>query len=181
MSGAKEVRLARDDEIERVHRVMLDAFEEYRAWPNPSSALDETREQFRHAIEDGGAIVALTAERIVGCVRFRVAWTTPVEGATRELVGRAESGKKVGPTPGGAVVFSRMAVLPEARRRGIGAALLAHIELVGRRLGLEWIETTARSQQPDNRPYYKKLGFEVTGYAERYGIADITTFLRKPL
>jgi GNAT superfamily N-acetyltransferase len=149
------LRLAEPNEADVVHTVMRAAFIESEAEELPSSALDETVDDVRRALEEGGAVLALVDGRTVGCLRYRIA-----DGALR---------------------FSRMGVLPEARKRGVGAAMVAYVEAHARRLGLERVELTARSQQPDNRPYYQRLGYTVVGYSERYGVADLVTHMRKTL
>jgi GNAT superfamily N-acetyltransferase len=109
----------------------------------------------RQAIAEGGAVLAFLDGRAVGSLRFRV------EGRT--------------------LWFCRMSVLPEARKQGLGVALVEYVEAHARRLGCTRVELTARSQQPDNRPYYQRLGYEVTGYSERYGVADLVTHMAKTL
>jgi GNAT superfamily N-acetyltransferase len=74
-----------------------------------------------------------------------------------------------------------MAVLPGYRGRGIGSALIRWIEERAVRLGAAKIKLSARSQQPDNRPFYLRLGYAITGYSPRYGISDIETHMEKPL
>jgi GNAT superfamily N-acetyltransferase len=149
------LRLAEPHEVEMMHAVMRAAFIESEARELPSSALDETVDDVRRALADGGAVLALVDGRAVGCLRFRI--------------------------DGRALVFSRMGVLPEARKRGVGAAMVAYVEAHARRLGLRSVELTARSQQPDNRPYYQRLGYTIVGYSERYGVADLSTHMRKTL
>ena len=148
-----DIRVARGIDAARVRDVMLLAFDEYRAFALPSSALDESLEEIERAIERGGALLVVEGERDVGSVRFEV--------------------------KGDALGFSRLAVVPHARGRGLGAAMIARLESMARSLDLARVEITVRSQQPDNRPYYERLGYEVTGYGERYGVPDLVTKMRK--
>ncbi|MFW6049942.1 MAG: GNAT family N-acetyltransferase [Myxococcota bacterium] len=152
------IRLARPGEAERVHRLMADAFEEYRAQPHPSSALGEDVEAVRRAMEGGGAILAFEGDEPVGSGRF--IWK------------RREDGRL-------ALAFERLAVPPAHRGRGIGAAMIEWLEAHARDGGADVVEVTVRSQQPDNRPYYLRRGYRITGYSARYGIPDIRTHMEK--
>ena len=149
------VRLARPDEIALVWQLMLAGFDETRSFPLPSSALEENLDDVRRAIGGGGAVIAFSGDEAVGCARFRVAAAT--------------------------LTFSRMTVVPRARGAGIGAALVGYLEAHARRLGLAAVELTARSEQPDNRPFYEELGYRVVGYSERYGLPKLSTHMRKTL
>ena len=151
------IRLAAPDEADVVHAVMMEAFAEYRAYPNPSSALDETREDVRRELARGGGVLALDGSRVVGSLRFVV---------------------ERGP---GRFSFARMGVVPDARGRGIGGQMLDFVESHARELGFSAIKTAARSQQPDNRPYYESRGYVVTGSFDRYGVAGLRTEMQKTL
>ena len=164
---------------------MLAAFEEYRAFALPSSALDESLADIERAIARGGALVVVDGTRDIGSVRFEVPEALRAQAAAWE--------RDVAPTPNesqtgardrayhGALAFARLAVVPDARGRGLGAALIARLESLATSLGLGAVEITVRSQQPDNRPYYERLGYEVAGYGERYGVRDLVTKMRKVL
>jgi ribosomal protein S18 acetylase RimI-like enzyme len=149
------VRLAQPNEAELVWKLMRAGFEEYRAYALPSSALSESLAEVRRELAKGGAVLAFVGERPVACARFKM------ENRT--------------------LSFSRMAVLPEVRRAGIGKTLVNYLEAHARRRGLDEVTLTARSEQPDNRPYYEKLGYKVVGYSERYGLAKLVTHMRKSL
>lgn len=155
-----KIRLARPDEAARVHAVMRAAFDEYRAQPTPSSALLETVQDVRLAMEHGGALLGFDGETAVASGRF--GWRVRDDGTA-------------------ALFYERLAVLPSHRGRGIGRAMIAWLEHHARVGGARVVEVTVRSQQPDNRPYYQALGYRITGYSERYGIADIRTHMEKAL
>ncbi len=59
--------------------------------------------------------------------------------------------------------------------------MVAWLEAFASAQGCTEVRAEARSQQPDNRPYYLALGYEIIGYSGRYGIPDIRTHLRKRL
>lgn len=191
------IRLAHDREAELVHRLTLTGFEETRAFPNPSSALAETVDDVRRAMVDGWALLAFAGGRPAGTARFRARWTDPPDDPGEKVRSAAAALRSPAPRDGtrariderasgatgdhGVLVFSRMAVVPDQRRQRVGLGMLRWLEGLARALGLDAVETTARSQQPDNRPYYERQGYRITGYGERYGIPDITTYMRKDL
>ena len=152
------IRLAELHEAAIVHDVMVRAFREYAAFANPSSALRETVDDVRASMVRGGALLAFSGDgpdgRAVGSVRFH---------AESELE------------------LLRLAVLPELRGSGVGSALVAHVETIARERGYAAVRVYARSQQPDNRPWWLARGYEVDGHSERYGIADLRTHMLKPM
>lgn len=151
------IRLAEPEEAHVVFAVMKAAFAEYASEAHPSSALHESIDDLERAMERGGAIVALDGDRYVGSGRFEVAHD------------------------GSWLCFERLAVLPAERHRGLGSRMIDWLERHARARGLHEIRVTARSREPDNRPYYESRGYEITGYSARYGIPDIRTHMRKRL
>lgn len=151
------IRLAAPEESHVVHAIMLAAFAEYASEEHPSSAIGETIDDVEAAMASGGGLLALRRGRPVASGRF--------------TVDREE----------GYLSFERLAVLPAERGRDLGGRMIAWLEAHARALGLGEVRVTARSREPDNRPYYQARGYEVTGYSERYGIPDIRTHMRKRL
>ena len=58
-----------------------------------------------------------------------------------------------------------------ARERGVGRALMAEAERVGRDLGAAFCEVTAGHHRPEARHFYESLGYD----------ASVTAYLRKKL
>jgi len=58
-----------------------------------------------------------------------------------------------------------------ARERGVGRALMAEAERVGRDMGAAFIELTAGHHRPEARQLYESLGYD----------ASVTAYLRKKL
>ena len=58
-----------------------------------------------------------------------------------------------------------------ARERGVGRALMAEAERIGRELGAGFIELTAGHHRPEARHLYESLGYDPT----------VTAYLRKKL
>ena len=134
--GGEIVRLTvvDGDEAALVRRLMLAAFEEFRGTLEPpSSALDETVEETRRAIDAGGAAVAWVGEEAVGSARF----------LSREKY----------------LYVGRLAVLPAFRGRGIAAALMGLMEEQARLRGLPEVRVEVRLSLPGNVAFFRRLGF----------------------
>jgi GNAT superfamily N-acetyltransferase len=58
-----------------------------------------------------------------------------------------------------------------ARERGVGRALMAEAERIGRELGAAFIELTAGHHRPEARQLYETLGYD----------SSVTAYLRKKL
>lgn len=155
------IRPATEHELGTVHAIMMAAFATTAGYKHPSSALQETLSDLRRAVSDGGAILAFADGRPVGSGRFK----------TRSATTNAPS----------FLSYERLAVLPAVAGRGVGSAMVRWLEAHAAALGLEEIRVAARSQQPDNRPFYLERGYKIVGYSERYGVTDIRTHLTKRL
>jgi GNAT superfamily N-acetyltransferase len=155
MIAGLQIVLAREDELPVVRALMMAAFAEYAGYDCPSSALRETEADVRRAAAEGGAILAKLDDRVVGSGRFTI--------------------------DDGALFYERLAVHPASRGRGVGRAMVEWLEARARALGLCEIRTEARSQQPDNRPFYLARGYEIAGYDDDHGIPNLSTRLRKRL
>lgn len=148
------IRPAALEEAPIVHDVMVRAFDEYSSLPNPSSALRESLQDVRDSIARGGALLAWIDGRPVASVRYH---------ADDELE------------------LLRLSVVPKHRGEGIGQRLVDAVEAIARDLGYDSVRVYARSQQPDNRPWWVARGYSIDGYSGRYGIPDLRTHLRKKI
>jgi ribosomal protein S18 acetylase RimI-like enzyme len=125
------------------------AFEEHRGRLDPpSGAHDETAETIRNGLELSRAVLAYAAEHAAGCVFYR-----PAEGH---------------------LYLFRLCVLPAYRRRGLGRALVEHVEGRARDLGLPRIRLGVRIALPRQRAYYERLGYGVVESASHPGYAEPT-------
>jgi GNAT superfamily N-acetyltransferase len=150
------IRLAADAEVETVHRVMRAAFAGTARYAHPSSALRESVEDVRAAIVGGGAVLVRIDGEAVATARF----TRPDADTLR---------------------YARLGVLPGWRGRGLGAQIDAWLADLARAEGRTAIEASARSQMPDNRPFYRRLGYAVVGAEAVYGVPDLRTWMRRSL
>lgn len=157
MTPSTIVRTAEPDETPIVYALMRAGFSETAHNDNPSSALLETLEGVRAKLGEGGAVLAFHHGRPAGSGRFTI------------------------DEDAGHLSYERLAVHPALRGQGIGGAMVDFLEDHARSLGLFEVRADARSQQPDNRPFYLGRGYRILGYAPRYGIPDIRTHLAKTL
>ena len=70
-------------------------------------------------------------------------------------------------------------VLPEHQRRGIGTALVTHLEREGREIGLRKLRLTTVEKARWAVSFYKKLGYDLAGKTERPWGFDV--FMEKEL
>lgn len=103
------MRTARPNDAAAVLAVVQRAFEQYRGRLDPpSGAFSETEERLRAQIQNEHCILAEQNGQAVGCV-----FAAP----RRATVGEGEE-----------MYLHRLAVVPEARRTGVGATLVAAVE-----------------------------------------------------
>ena len=113
---------------------MRRAFAEYSGkLPRESGALLESLDDVRHAMAEGGAVLAFLDAAPVASARYLV----------------EEDALYVG----------RVAVLPEYRRRGIASLVMEFLEGVARQHARAAIRIGVRQSLPSNVALYEKLGY----------------------
>jgi predicted N-acetyltransferase YhbS len=129
------VRPATSDDAPLVRDLMLTAFESLRDLDPPSSAFQETEVDVAAAIARGGAAIAWRGDVPVGSVRFvpEQAW----------------------------LYIARLAVIPEARRQGVAAALMHAAETEAPRFDLHEAHVEMRSHLGGNRALFTALGYQL--------------------
>ncbi|QIZ08378.1 GNAT family N-acetyltransferase [Priestia megaterium] len=133
-----EIRVANLDEIPIVHKLMLDAFEEYRLLDVPSSALNGSEEDLLNAINSGSeqALICLDGEIPVGSARFKL---------------NEDS-----------IYFSRLSVTPHSRGKGIAKEMLLWLEKYAHNNShIKRMECRVRASLAKNISLYKAMGFIV--------------------
>ncbi len=75
--------------------------------------------------------------------------------------------------------LENIAVLPERQGRGVGRALIAHVEAETRRKGLAAVELYTNEKMTENLALYPRLGYRETGRRSEDGFARV--FFRKDL
>lgn len=111
---------------------------------------------------------------------------TPPSGALNETLDDVAARFKAGPVliaeadgafvgslycapKGGGLYLTRMAVRPDRQKQGIGRALLMAAEAEARALGAQKLTLRVRVNLPENRAYFERAGFRVTGKGQDPG------------
>lgn len=145
------------ERAEDVHRLTQEAFRELTWLDPPSGALRETLERVRGDLAAGGGAIAELQGEPVGCLRWE-------------------------PGEDGTLHVRRVAVVPHARRRGVGRALMTWAEEEAGRRGCDAVTVGVRNTLPGNLAFYRGLGYEIVGEHRHDGYAEVTWLgLRKPV
>ena len=140
---------ARMEEAEAIAALIRRAFAQYRGRIQPeASALRESADSVRSAMETDRVVVARREGRIIGCIAIQQ---------------RADL-----------AVARRLAVDPAERRRGVGGALMAEAEVLARGLGFARLRVETRLALAENRMFFKALGFVEGTQASHPGFAHPT-------
>jgi predicted N-acetyltransferase YhbS len=122
----------------------------------PNGVFRETVADVQRAIEEGTVYVAQCGADIVGAVRVQ-----PARGQD-------------------ALYCGRLAVLPAARCRGIGTALMERVERHACEAGYPAVILGVRSELPDNLRFFARLGYRIVGEESHPGYTAPTfAWLRK--
>lgn len=123
---------------------------------------------------------------ILGLVHEAFGALTPPSGALNETLDDVAARFKAGPIllahdsgelvgsvycalKGDGLYLTRMAVRPDRQKQGIGRALLVAAEAEARALGARKLTLRVRTNLPDNRAYFERAGFRVTGQGQDPG------------
>jgi ribosomal protein S18 acetylase RimI-like enzyme len=133
-----EIRLADEKDIQIVHRLMVEAFEEYRSLDVPSSALNEPIDKLINSIKNGSeqALLGLIDGIPLGSIRFTI--------------------KEQG------LYFSRLSVTPNARGKGLAKSMLLWLESYAIEKGKRKMECRVRASIPKNIRLYEALGYIIS-------------------
>lgn len=131
-----EIRPATLHDATAIYSLMMEAFEEYRAAVPPSSALDETIDSVREALQGGqGAAILMEDGRPTAMVRYEI--------------------------EGEAIHFFRLSVVPSRRRRGYAKQLVKWIEHLAVSKGLNYARCKVRQTVQNNVMMYENMGYEI--------------------
>ncbi|MFP7296823.1 GNAT family N-acetyltransferase [Neobacillus niacini] len=133
-----DIRLVNRNEAPIVHKLMLEAFEEYRNLEVPSSALNESVETLLNVFINGSeeALLCFIDGEPLGSLRFTI---------------RDDS-----------VYFSRLSVPPHARGKGIAKALLLWLEKYAIKNGKMKMECRVRTLLSKNISLYEGMGYIIS-------------------
>lgn len=133
------IKLAENlNDYKHVYDIMLQAFEEYRYIDAPSSALNESLSQLQFSLSSGKekAVICYNDHIPIGSARFTI--------------------------NDGITYFSRVSVLPSARRRGVAKEMLKWIEGYSKEALSFKIKCSVRKNLDKNLQLYQNLGYEIT-------------------
>ena len=151
-----EIKQATPQDAELLHSLVQEAFAEYRTtMVVPPSALAETLEEVRAAIETGQVFLAWDGPEAVGTVRYEVHPDYLYVG--------------------------RLAVPPRYRGRGVGAALMVRLEELARDKGLPKVRLGTRQSMPGNLAFYSRLGYTVVERVPHTAGPDFWVWFEKEL
>jgi len=143
------IRAATGEEVDAVVGLIQRAFAQYRGRLQPeSSALSETAATIRSAMATGILLVAIEQGCIAGCV------------SVQRKADFAYAG--------------RLAVDPQARGRGIARRLVAEAESLARQMGVGRLRVDVRLALPENRAFFRALGFAEGSHRCHRGFASPT-------
>jgi phosphinothricin acetyltransferase len=123
-------------EANLVHHVTQEAFREFRGVLNPPNGSDiETVDDVGQQMISGGALIGLVSGSAAAALRITI-------------------------NPGH-LYIGRVGVVPQHRRKGIGAAMIATAEQIAIKLLLPEVRLGTREKLPDNVAFYIRLGYTV--------------------
>jgi GNAT superfamily N-acetyltransferase len=155
-SSPLTLRAATADDAPLLHHLMLAAYEEYRDTLVPASgAFEETVEDVRCAIVEGGGVVVLLDGEPVGCGRFDI-------GPERAFI-------EVG----------RLSVVPARRGGGIATRMLKWFEERAAVLSIPEVRLGVRLNLPRNIALYERAGYSAYDYEDRPGYGRVAVWIRK--
>jgi ribosomal protein S18 acetylase RimI-like enzyme len=163
---------ATEEDAPAVHALIQLAFGEYRdAIPVLPGALNDTLEATTDVVRKGTTIMLLDGELelIDGII-------THPNTENAQLVGTA----RYEPRPD-YIYVGRVAVHPDHRRRGIGAALMRHIEGLAPSLGYTRLHLETRASMPANIAFYEGLGYTIVNRIPNPRGPDINVSFEKEL
>ena len=137
-----DIQLGKEEHLPDIHRMMQEAFEEYRHLEVPSSAVTEALEQLLKAYRTGleQAVLCLVDGVAAGSVRFKL--------------------------KDQALYFSRLSVTPSARGKGLAKAMLMWLEDYALENGKEKMECLVRATLSKNISLHRSIGYRVTKMEE---------------
>lgn len=115
----------------------------------PSGAHNETPAKIRIKLEQGGGILAMMGAEAAGCVLYY-------------------------PDSAEQMYLGRLAVLPKFRQQGLALAMVAAVEAKARAGGYTSVSLSVRVGLPQNRAFFERQGYLVTGYDHHEGYTEPT-------
>jgi len=150
------IRPVQEPDLPLVAALIRTAYAEQRSILDlPAEAFDETTESLRIRLEKAYGLLAEVGGEPVACIFCSL-----------------ESGMEPGYG-----YLSRLAVLPEYRRLGIGRSLLAQAEQIARQAGLSQVRLGVRAEITRNLDYYQRQGYQIRESGNHHGYTKITYYI----
>jgi ribosomal protein S18 acetylase RimI-like enzyme len=131
------IREATPEDADKIHSLMLIAFEEYRSAIPPSTALEEVEQSILEALRDQQESAAILFEDETAAAMIRFKYIDDV------------------------IYFFRLSVIPAKRRRGYARQLVKWVEKQGVTKGLNVSRCRVRQSIQNNLVLYQNMGYEV--------------------
>lgn len=162
-------RYATEADAEAVHNLIQSAFAEYRdTIVVPPGALSDTLEYTRAALAEGRTVLAY-----IGKEEFANS-TLDFSNAALAGTARYEPREEY-------LYIGRVAVHPNYRRYGIGAALMDYIERLAPALGYTRLYLGTRASMPGNLAFYERLGYTIAKEEDHPRGPDVNMWYEKNL
>lgn len=143
------LRDATNDDIPTIANIIALAFEEHRGkLQPPSSSLDKTPESVKQELQNAKAIVAITDDKLIGCVFHSL----------KENY----------------VYLAHLAVLPDYRGLGIAKALMKEVEKRGLEQNQTIIRLNVRLALENTKAFYERAGYSFHSYGSHPGFTEPT-------
>src|SRR6266404_2766544 len=150
MIDALQLRLAQPQDAAAILAVFHRAFAQYEGKLVPQSgAARETMESVTARLARENCVMALRGERLAGCLFYQ--------------------------NLGDHLYFGRLAVLPEARGRGVARRLVGEVEAVALAAGITTVALNVRIALPGNVALFAALGYREVSWYTHPGFADPTS------
>lgn len=131
-----DIQIEKSTNAKIIHKIMIKAYSEYAKDPAPSSALSETVESVKEALDSGQeAIVGTISGQPIAMVRYQI--------------------KNNG------LYFFRMAVLPTMQGLGIAKQLINELEVIAREAQVDTINCRVRVSILRNLQLYQSKGYAI--------------------
>src|SRR3954452_24054776 len=163
------IRQATIEDAEVVYSIVKAAFGEYEGVTTPSpSALRDTLESTQRDVAEGRTVLLYVSEPD----------DSPLTGSFVEWVDSVH----IAAQPAGTVRYEpkddhlyvgRLAVMPAYRGKGVGRALMLHMEELAPKLGLTCIRLNTRQSMPTNLAFYQSLAYKIVERDEESRVPDV--------
>ncbi len=171
-------RRAHAEDAEVVLGIIQAAFAEYLGTvPVPPGALSDTLDDVRKVIAEGRTWLVFRGS--FDHAEFKGSFADSLD-AMKDAFSTAVGTVRYEVRPDHLYV-GRLAVLPEYRGRGIGAALMRHIEELAPPLGRTRLRLGTRESMPSNLSFYERLGYRAVERESHPRGPDVNVWFEKEL